>query len=296
MQELIDFTNCEINYTNGYDGSNGTKICIIYNGKYYLLKIPETTDKYSNGAISEYISCNIYNKLGIKAQKTLLGFYETDGIKRKAVACEDFILNEKEKVLDLIPFASFKNQITNSSSNGYGTELEDIENTIAELQIMNSKEIDDFFWDMFIVDSLLGNFDRHNGNWGFLVDRKTKEVEFAPIYDCGSCLYPALSEESMKIYLEDKNFEELYKRIYVFPNSAIKINKAKINYYEFINSLENKNCNEALKRIYPRIKMDEILEIVDNTPGIGNTRKLFYKVMINQRYEKILKPAFEKLK
>lgn len=33
---------------------------------------------------------------------------------------------------------------------------------------------------MLIVDSFVGNFDRHNGNWGFLVDNKTNQVLIAP--------------------------------------------------------------------------------------------------------------------
>ena len=41
---------------------------------------------------------------------------------------------------------------------------------------------------LFIIDSLIGNTDRHNGNWGFLVNKKTGQVTFSPIYDCGSCL------------------------------------------------------------------------------------------------------------
>lgn len=45
---------------------------------------------------------------------------------------------------------------------------------------------------MFIVDALLGSFDRHNGNWGVLVDEERQTAEIAPIYDCGSCLYPQL--------------------------------------------------------------------------------------------------------
>ena len=24
------------------------------------------------------------------------------------------------------------------------------------------------FWDIYVVDALIGNFDRHGGNWGFL--------------------------------------------------------------------------------------------------------------------------------
>ena len=41
---------------------------------------------------------------------------------------------------------------------------------------------------MFVIDSLIGNTDRHNGNWGFLVNKSTDKIKFSPIYDCGSCL------------------------------------------------------------------------------------------------------------
>lgn len=290
--ELIDFSNCQELEWNGYNGANGTKKCIIYNGKIYLLKIPKI-DKYSNGAISEHISCQIFESIGIKTQKTLLGIYKNNEVVQRAVACEDFILNEKNKILDLKDFASYKNQIINSSENGYGTELEEIINTFNELEILDTVVLQEHFWNMFVVDALLGNFDRHNGNWGLLVNRKTGEVEMAPIFDCASCLYPQLSEEKMLEYMDNK--EEIDKRIYVFPNSAIKVNGEKINYYEFINSLENIECNKAVQRITPKINMEKIQEIIDNTPDINDIRKKFYKMIIEERLEKIIEPAYNKL-
>ncbi len=51
---------------------------------------------------------------------------------------------------------------------------------------------------MFIIDSLIGNTDRHNENWGFLLNKNTGKVEFAPIYDCGSCLNPMLEDEEIE--------------------------------------------------------------------------------------------------
>lgn len=120
--------------------------------------------------------------------------------------------------------------------NGYGTELEEIIQTIEEQQIYDPLELKQFFWQMFIADSLLGNFDRHNGNWGFLIDEENKTIEFAPIYDCGSCLYPQLTDEKMKEIIN--NQDEIDNRVYVFPNSAIKHKDKKINYYQYISSLE----------------------------------------------------------
>lgn len=137
---------------------------------------------------------------------------------------------------------------------------------------------------MFIADSLLGNFDRHNGNWGFLINRDTKEVEIAPIFDCGSCLYPQLQDSQMKEYINKP--EEINKRIYIFPNSALKLNDKKINYYDFINSGKVDECNKALLRVYPKIDFRKINDIIDNTPSISDIRKDFYKTILQERYEK----------
>lgn len=36
---------------------------------------------------------------------------------------------------------------------------------------------------MFIIDGLIGNTDRHSGNWSFILNNITKEINFSPIYD-----------------------------------------------------------------------------------------------------------------
>ena len=48
------------------------------------------------------------------------------------------------------------------------------------------------------IYELLGIFDRHNGNWGILVDEEHQTAEIAPVYDCGSCLYPQLAVQDMQ--------------------------------------------------------------------------------------------------
>lgn len=41
---------------------------------------------------------------------------------------------------------------------------------IDENKMINSDETKNKFWNMFIIDALIGNTDRHNGNWGLLVN------------------------------------------------------------------------------------------------------------------------------
>ena len=146
---------------------------------------------------------------------------------------------------------------------------------------------------MFIADTLVGNFDRHNGNWGFLINERLKEVEIAPIYDCASCLYPQLTDERIKKIIDDE--EEMNARVFVFPNSALKIDDKKINYYDFISSLDNVDCNKALLRVFPRINLNVINEIIDNTLYISDIRKEFYKKIIKMRYDLLLKVNYNKL-
>lgn len=291
---MIDFTNCEINKFRYYGGKNGGKICIKYNEEEYMLKFPNVNEGisehgYSNSCISEYIACNIIKTLGLKVQETLLGKYKSNNVEKIVVACKDF--TGYGKVFK--QFAELKNSQIETSKNGYGTELKEIIETIENQTIYDSKELKEFFWNMFIADSLVGNFDRHNGNWGFLIDEKLKEIEIAPIYDCASCLYPQLTDERIQEILNDE--KEIDARVFTFPTSAIKENDKKINYFDYITSLKNKDCNQALLRMTPLIDLEKINQIIEETPSISEVRKEFYKKIIKERYTKIIKNSYEKL-
>lgn len=285
---MINFTNCNINKYKYYGGTNGNKICIIYNNEDYMLKLPylkKEKTSYSNSCISEYISCQIIKTLELNVQETILGTFKD----KIGVACKDFTGNGYV----LKQFAELKNSQIETSENGYGTELNEVIETIDNQTVFDQKELKNFFWDMFIVDALLGNFDRHNGNWGFLVNVELKDIKIAPIFDCGSCLYPQPNDEMLKSILNDE--KEMNSRVFVFPTSALKENNKKINYFDYISSLQNDECNQALKRIFPRINLKKINTIITETPFISDIRKQFYQEIIKLRYEKILKYSYDKL-
>lgn len=291
---MLDFTNCKINNYKFYGGKNGGKICIIYNDEDYMLKFPainEGIEKhgYSNSCISEYIACNVIKTLGLNVQDTILGTFNLNGIDKIVVACKDFTSSGNV----LKQFAELKNSQIETSKNGYGTELKEVVETIENQLIYDVKELKEFFWNMFIADSFVGNFDRHNGNWGFLINESLKKIEIAPIYDCASCLYPQLTDDKIEQIINDD--DELKARVFVFPTSALKMNDKKINYFEFISSLTNSDCNKALLKIFPKIDIEKINKIIDKTPFISEIRKTFYKKILKMRYEKILKFSYEKL-
>lgn len=291
---MIDFTNLPVR-NKTYAGANGSKISVLYNNELYMLKFPVVPGinkkmSYANGCISEYLGCHIFESIGIPVQKTMLGTYTKNGKQKIVVACKDFTAGG----LVLQDFASLKNTIIDSAHNGYGTELSDIVKTLEEQTAIDPKLLTDWFWDMFIVDALIGNWDRHNGNWGFLYNPETDKISLAPIYDCGSCLFPQADDEIMRKTLDDP--AELEIRIFERPFSGIKTNGQKIQYFKFISSLENKDCNKALKRILPRIDLNKIDIIVDKTPFISDLQRKFYKTLLRERKERILDFSYQKLR
>lgn len=282
----IDFTKLQ-RKNKMYAGANGSKISVVYEGKQYMLKFPPHSVKnrdmsYSNSCFSEYLGCQIYECIGISVQKTMLGIYMVKDTEKIVVACGDFT----EPGITLQDFASLKNQMIDSERNGYGTELADILLTFEEQTAIDQKVLTERFWDMFVVDALIGNWDRHNGNWGFLYNTHTDQMELAPVYDCGSSLYPQADEKIMEAVLTDEN--ELNFRVFEIPTSAIMVNGKKIKYFEFISSLQNEDCNRALRRILPRIDMARISAIIENMPFISDLQRKFYVKMLEKRKEKIL--------
>ena len=291
---MIDFTGLP-RRNKTYAGANGNKIAIVYEGAQYMLKFPAppTRNKdisYANGCVSEYLGSHIFQMAGIPAQDTLLGVYTKNGRERVVVACRDFTTDGSV----LQDFASLKNTIIDSERNGYGTELSDIMEAIAEQQVFDPVMLKRHFWDMFIVDALIGNWDRHNGNWGFLYDAQTDQMTLAPVYDCGSCLYPQADDEIMSKVLSNES--DLNYRIFEIPTSAIMLNGKKIKYFDFISSLQNEDCNRALKRIVPRIDMARIRKLIADTPFITDLQKRFYCTMLEKRKERILDYSLERLK
>lgn len=290
---MIDFTDCRIIPGRAYNGANGSKIAVSYDGEIYMLKFPPSGEgkptelSYTNSCISEHIASSIFNMLGIPAQETVLGTYTVKGKTKTVCACKDFSTGGKR----LFDFCSIKNTILDSDSNGSGTELNDIMDTIDRQQYVSPTALRAHFWDMFIADALLGNFDRHNGNWGFLYDDNSGETEIAPVFDCGSCLLPQADEKVMRKVLSEES--ELHARVYQFPTSAIRLRGRKINYYDFLNSGENEDCNDALLRIVPRIDMEKIARFIDRVEGIMELQKQFYQRYLSSRYDLIIRPAYE---
>ncbi len=285
---MIDFTNA-IEVLNNYKGSEKKKT-LIYSDKKYLVKFPDPVREknkkisYINNAFSEYVGSNIFKICGFKTQNVILGKYIYKEKEKIVCACEDF--TDEEHVL--YEFESLA--LSTNLDKKIETELSDIMEVIEESQTIDSKETKKKFWDMFVIDSLIGNTERHNGNWGFLLNKETRKAEFSPIYDCGSCLNPMLEDEEL-----EKMSETELKNLAINCYSCIKEKGKKINYMSFIKEMKNQECNNAIKRVFANIHIDEIKMFIDNIEYMSSIRKAFYKKILEIRYENI-KEMYEKIK
>ena len=284
---MIDFTECTEAFNN-YKGSEKKKT-LVYNNKKYLVKFPDPIREknknisYINNAFSEYVGSNIFRLVGFTTQNTILGKYIYNGKEKIVCGCEDFT-NDSNILYEFESLA-----LSTNPDKKIGTELEDILEVVEESKMIDSIDTREKFWDMFVIDSIIGNTDRHNGNWGFILNNKTNETKFAPIYDCGSCLNPMLGDKEM----ENLNDVEL-KNIAINCYSCIKENGKKINYITYIRSMKNEECNSAIGRMINKIDLDRINMFINETPYMSDVRKSFYKKIIKLRYD-IIKEVFHKV-
>lgn len=299
MDKFIDFTGCK-QLVNSYEGAD-LKRKIEYEGNIYMLKFGqklEPNDKnplqasYSSAPVSEYLGSHIYGLAGLPVQETILGTYWG----KVVVACKDFIENRPDgDKLSLIEFKKLENSYLGSLTAGGRTPLyENLVDIFSEHDALGEIRVaaEDRYWQMFAVDALIGNFDRHAGNWGYILNKaENRIVGLAPVYDCGSSFYPQLNEDAMRDFI--RNRASLEARVKQFPKAALRLGKSKVSYHEFLLSPEGSKARVALGEIYPKIDFGKIEQLIRETPSISDVRKAFYINLIDVRQNIILQPAYE---
>ena len=295
-QNKITYNNIEVRimmdyskYPDGnrfYSGAERKK-SILVSDKPYLIKFQKNSrDGLRYNHVSEYLGSHIFSMLGIETQETFLGVYDGENI----VAICDF-LGEDEV---FVPFNGVGDSSLEQDKEKYQYSYEDIIGMLQEnIKLTDVQQTIELFWDMFIIDALIANFDRHGSNWGFI--KKDNKYRLSPIFDNGSSLFPQLNtDEKIEAVLRDQ--DEINRRIYQFPTSQVKYKGKKSSYYEIISSLAFEECNKALVRITERIDFEKINKLIDLIDCISEKRKEFYKTILKQRYEKILLESYKKLK
>jgi hypothetical protein len=245
---------------------------------------------YKNNQYSEYIGCKIFETLGFKTQDVVLGtFTDAEGKDKIVVGCKIFT-NAKVQLLE---FKMLSNQ-EKVNDEKLGLDLNEVLSLIKSSRFIGDKEtVISKFWDMFVVDALIGNRDRHLGNFGML--EKEGNLEFAPIYDCGSSLSALIGDDIMTAQQEtEERFRRELKMIEYNVTSCFTVNGKKIFYHDIFKNPPDE-LETAIKRIVPKIDIETIYSIIDSTPSMPDVRKIYLNAAVKLRYEEILLPALNRV-
>ncbi len=314
--EIFDFSNAEYSNRNGsYGGAAGDKDGIVINGEPWIAKYPKSNEgmaksdklsKFSQTPLSEFIGSHIYEILGYSVHKTLLGIRKNNLV----VVCKDFC-DENTRLLEM---RTLKNIHISEMNQNFNVDLHETDDdhlvNLKELfihfelnpEISKIKGLAERFWNQVVIDGLIGNNDRNNGNWGILSlgDRR----ELAPIFDNGASFYPKKStlaiEQILKLTEADQarnnaNVQEPFTidgEHHLNYRSILALSEAEIPaaQVELLKTAVIKNTELV------ESKMPEIINFVKSIPGnynsyeiISEPRREYYLKSFITRFEDVLK-------
>ena len=282
--ELKKLDNFPIDATRVFGGATGPKFCILINNVPYMMKGQQNLKlkqfknveiSYANDPVSEYIGSHIYEYYRVPVHDTLLGTYKG----KLVVCCKDISVNGS-----FIEFKLLRNSIMDSEYNvdtsGMSTRLIDIFAIINNSNApINRNAVKERFWLMFVIDAVIGNSDRNNGNWGFY--KNGNSLELLPVYDNGGCLNNKKSDRQLQDALND-NISDIalnYTTNYISKGKIIN----PLCHIE--KNLDNPYIRSTLLYILS-FKYDTIYSIIDYVkPVISDVRATYYKEVIRLRLE-----------
>lgn len=294
-----------------YGGHGGSKRGVILNSERWFLKYPKSTKSmdveglsYSTTPLSEYLGSHIYESIGIETHQTKLGLANN----KIVVACKDF-LDSSETIID---YNMIKNEydenvekamehLSSSSSLNSNHELEEVLLIMEENPYFKSiPKLKERFWDMFVIDALISNNDRNEGNWGLVLNKETNKLRISPVFDNGASFFNKSNDEKLStIYSDDFRFKQ---SVYDSSVSIYQINGKRINPLKYIESMKNVDCNKAVLRIIPKINIEKISNIFNELPEeygglpvLSKMQKTYYLKSIEYKYNNVLMPIYNKL-
>ena len=290
-----------------YGGRGGHKDGILIDGEYWLIKYPKTTRGmkghaqeigYTTSPLSEYIGSHVYKILGYDVHDTLLG----TKAGKVVVACKDFCvirggLSEIRTIKNAYNSElSEELEAQSMSRSGDRVNLSELLLHLDEnRQLKNVPGLKDHFWDMVIVDILIDNGDRNNGNWGLVFNGEVYKI--APVYDNGNAFANKMSDEQIRERLSD--LDGLDTSILGASTTAYDLDGHMLSSQKLL-QMDYPGLKEAIRRDVPDIArhleeiermIDEIPETYDGYAICSKERKEYYKYGIRLRYEKILRVA-----
>lgn len=245
ISKFKDFSDCILTPLI-LDGVTN-KIAVKDENIRYILKFGKESVKdntYFKDYISEFISCKIAKQLGYSVQEVQLGYYNN----KECCALTMFDL----------PLHSFKSLGASSLDSDvlYKRDIRYNLDWLLELKMTSKKfaitqEIyDKWVLDVFFLDMFVGNYDRHENNWGFV--RVNGLYNLAPLYDMGASLFSRQMDE-----VSNWTDGQIRDAVVSHSRSAILYKGKKKNYFELLDLYnDNDDIQKQLQAFIVKVKSD----------------------------------------
>ena len=260
-----------------YDGAE-EKFGVTMGDKNYIVKIPKHGD---TGAYSEYVASEFIRCCGFDAHKVELIEYNNS----LSVMMEDFTTPD----LNRRPFSSVVQSTLDTDPN----PPEYTFSVVSKYPNISTASVEKF-WEMYFLDAILANRDRHQGNWGYLTDNNTT-IKMAPIYDNGASLFPSVGKV-IDSYKGPEDFEFLAERSEEFPASMLRVEVSpgvtrKSNYYRTIWNEEVPGIHEHRKKFIRKVHFSTVYKAImqaTSDPKLPKNLVSFYRCVVLMRYLHII--------
>ena len=272
----------------GYNGTTA-KFGITVDNTNYIVKLQK--DGSPSSVYSEYVASRFIASLNIAVHDTWLGSYQNQTVS----IIRDFTTpGTVLRSFGDTRQSSEETDIGSYPGYTYNEILHLIDKHIKMGKIVKDKAVDQF-WKQFICDAILGNRDRHKGNWGYLTNGRVSYP--APIYDNGGSLFPDV-HRVIHAYQRDKQ-KFVTDRSDYFPASMIKHAAGKgkserINYFRAINAFKDiPEFSRSLSIFREQLDIHKIVRVTqDVLKHDGNIipplYKEFYLSVICTRYLRMI--------
>lgn len=309
---IINLDACGYSDRHGtYGGQAGLKDGVIYEEKNWLVKYPRNTRSmdveglsYTTAPLSEYVGSHIYQILGYDTHETMLAVRNG----KLAVACKDFRADDEM----LVEIRTIKNAANNQlaerldrdfseTGSQHMVNLDELLLHLAHNDILRAVDgLKERFWECVIIDVLINNNDRNNGNWG-IIRKKGIPDKLAPVFDNGACFSNKMSEARVSKLLQN---DDAVRSSALNTVSGFERNGKMLHSREIIN-MDIPDLKNAVLRTVPKIKshMKQIREFIRQIPEkhqeivvCSRGRGEFYIKCMECRMQFLLEPCYEKCK
>ncbi|WP_145329057.1 HipA domain-containing protein [Paenibacillus xylanexedens] len=140
------------------------------------------------------------------------------------------------------------------------------------LRLFSQRNMLDDLYKMIIFDTLIGNTDRHQDNFGIIRDEVSSRITFAPFYDNSSSLGRELPERRIELMFKDKQMFDAY----LFNKKASPQirwgnidNNTKLNFFTFLKEVikVSPDIKKFASSLF-KLSDDKINECINRVPSI----------------------------